>query len=82
MNLVLFFVAHAAIKYYLLHIYRNKRGTNQLFLVTTTDRVKDTLAAVSYTHLSCRTTSQHRKRACSAGFIFRSIIRRTSWSVW
>ena len=24
MNLVLFFVAHAAIKYYLLHIYRNK----------------------------------------------------------
>ena len=38
MNLVLFFVAHAAIKYYLLHIYRNKRGTNQLFLVTTTDR--------------------------------------------
>lgn len=26
MNLVLFFVAHAAIKYYLLHIYRNKRG--------------------------------------------------------
>lgn len=22
------------------------------------------------------------KRACSAGFIFRSIIRRTSWSVW
>ena len=43
MNLVLFFVAHAAIKYYLLHIYRNKRGTNQLFLVTTMDRVKDTL---------------------------------------
>lgn len=40
MNLVLFFVAHAAIKYYLLHIYRNKRGTNQLFLVTTTDRVE------------------------------------------
>ena len=46
MNLVLFFVAHAAIKYYLLHIYRNKRGTNQLFLVTTTDRVKDTLAEI------------------------------------
>ena len=45
-SLVLFFVAHAAIKYYLLHIYRNKRGTNQLFLVTTTDRVKDTLAEI------------------------------------
>ena len=32
MNLVLFFVAHAAIKYYLLHIYRNKRGRTSCFL--------------------------------------------------
>lgn len=40
-NLVLFFVAHVVVKYYLLKIYRNKRATNQVFLVTTSDRVKD-----------------------------------------
>lgn len=44
MNLVLFFVAHVLIKYYLLKIYRNKRATNQVFLVTTADRVADILA--------------------------------------
>lgn len=44
MNLVLFFAAHVLIKYYLLKIYRNKRATNQVFLVTTADRVADILA--------------------------------------
>lgn len=38
-NLILFFMTHALIKYYLLKIYRNKRATNQVFLVTTADRV-------------------------------------------
>lgn len=38
-NLVLFFLAHGAIKFYLLKIKRNKRATNQVFLVTTSDRV-------------------------------------------
>ena len=38
-NLVLFFLTHMAIKYYLLKIKRNKRATNQVFLVTTSDRV-------------------------------------------
>ena len=38
-NLVLFFFTHMAIKYYLLKIKRNKRATNQVFLVTTSDRV-------------------------------------------
>ena len=40
-NLALFFLAHAGIKYYLLKIYRNKRATNQVFLVTTAERVED-----------------------------------------
>lgn len=44
MNLVLFFASHVLIKYYLLKIYRNKRATNQVFLVTTADRVADILA--------------------------------------
>lgn len=43
-NLVLFFASHAVIKYYLLKIYRNKRATNQVFLVTTSDRVMDIMA--------------------------------------
>lgn len=43
MNLVLFFAAHMLIKYYLLKIYRNKRANNQVFLVTTADRVADIL---------------------------------------
>lgn len=43
-NLGLFFVVHVLIKYYLLRIYRNKRATNQVFLVTTADRVADILA--------------------------------------
>ncbi|MCI5874721.1 MAG: sugar transferase [Roseburia sp.] len=43
-NMVLFFLMHAAIKYYLLKIYRNKRATNQVFLVTTSDRVADIIA--------------------------------------
>lgn len=42
-NLVLFFAVHAVMKYYLLNVYRNKRATNQVFLVTTSDRVTDTL---------------------------------------
>lgn len=45
-NLILFFITHAAIKYYLLKIYRNKRGTSQIFLVTTVDRVLDTLTEI------------------------------------
>ena len=45
-NLVLFFAVHAILKYYLLKVYRNKRGTNQVFLVTTSDRVKDTLLEI------------------------------------
>lgn len=40
-NMVLFFLMHIVIKYYLLQIYRNKRATNQVFLVTTSDRVVD-----------------------------------------
>lgn len=43
-NMVLFFLTHVAIKYYLLKIYRNKRATNQVFLVTTADRVADIIA--------------------------------------
>lgn len=43
-NLLLFFVMHVVIKYYLLRIYRNKRATNQIFLVTTSDRVADIIA--------------------------------------
>lgn len=42
-NLMLFFATHVVIKYYLLKVYRNKRATNQIFLVTTSDRVTDTL---------------------------------------
>lgn len=42
-NIALFFISHAILKYYLLVIYRNKRATNQVFLVTTSDRVKDIL---------------------------------------
>lgn len=38
-NLVLYFVTHIILKYYLLKVYRNKRGTNQVYLVTTSDRV-------------------------------------------
>ena len=44
MNLVLFFALHLLVKYYLLKVYRNKRGTNQVFLVTTSDRVADIIA--------------------------------------
>lgn len=43
-NLLLFFVTHVVIKYYLLRIYRNKRATNQVFLVTTAERVADIVA--------------------------------------
>lgn len=42
-NLMLFFGFHVLLKYYLLKIYRNKRATNQVFLVTTSDRVADIL---------------------------------------
>ena len=45
-NIALFFVSHAVLKYYLLVIYRNKRATNQVFLVTTSDRVRDILSKV------------------------------------
>lgn len=43
-NLVLFYATHVVIKYYLLKIYRNKRATNQVFLVTTSDRVEEILS--------------------------------------
>lgn len=43
-NMLLFFLTHVGIKYYLLKIYRNKRATNQVFLVTTSDRVSDIIA--------------------------------------
>lgn len=43
LNLLLYFLSHVVIKYYLLKIYRNKRATNQVFLVTTSDRVEDIL---------------------------------------
>ena len=46
-NMCLYFGMHIIIKYYLLHVYRNKRANNQVFLVTTAERVE----AVSYTHL-------------------------------
>lgn len=42
-NLILFFVTHLALKYYLLKVYRNKRATNQIFLVTTASRVEEIL---------------------------------------
>ena len=40
-NLILFFATHLVIKYYLLRIYRNKKAVNQIFLVTTADRVQE-----------------------------------------
>ena len=43
LNLLLYFFSHVVVKYYLLKIYRNKRATSQVFLVTTADRVEDTL---------------------------------------
>lgn len=43
-NMALFFVIHVVIKYYLLKVYRNKRANNQVFLVTTSDRVEDIMA--------------------------------------
>lgn len=43
-NFILFFISHAMLKYYLLKVYRNKRATNQVFLVTTSDRVEDIIA--------------------------------------
>lgn len=42
-NLALFFLSHALLKYYLLVVYRNKRAASQMLLVTTTDRVHDIL---------------------------------------
>lgn len=44
MNMLLFFAMHVVVKYYLLKIYRNKRGTNQVFLITTRDRVADIIS--------------------------------------
>ncbi len=43
-NTVIFFLAHMLLKYYLLRVYRNKRAANQVFLVTTADRVSDIMA--------------------------------------
>lgn len=43
-NLWLFFITHVMLKYYLLKVYRNKRATNQVFLVTTAERVTDIMA--------------------------------------
>ena len=43
-NLVLYFATHVILKYYLLKVYRNKRGTNQVYLVTTSDRVAHIMA--------------------------------------
>lgn len=43
-NMALFFVIHVIIKYYLLKVYRNKRANNQVFLVTTSERVEDIIA--------------------------------------
>lgn len=45
-NLILFFAVHVVMKYYLLNVYRNKRATNQVFLVTTSDRVRDIIMNV------------------------------------
>ena len=36
-NMCLYFGMHIIIKYYLLHVYRNKRANNQVFLVTTAE---------------------------------------------
>lgn len=38
------FGMHIIIKYYLLHVYRNKRANNQVFLVTTAERVEEVIA--------------------------------------
>lgn len=48
-NIALFFLSHAVLKYYLLTVRRNKRVTNQVFLVTTSDRVRDILNKVDNT---------------------------------
>ncbi len=48
-NAALFFAAHVLMRYYLLKVYRNKRATNQIFLVTTADRVQDILAEADNT---------------------------------
>lgn len=40
----LYFGMHIIIKYYLLHVYRNKRANNQVFLVTTAERVEEVIA--------------------------------------
>lgn len=44
LNMILFFVSHMLLKYYLLRVYRNKRANNQVFLVTTADRVEKIMA--------------------------------------
>lgn len=41
---VLFFLTHNVLKYYLLKIYRNRRAVNQVFLVTTSERVAAIMA--------------------------------------
>ena len=43
-NMCLYFGMHIIIKYYLLHVYRNKRANNQVFLVTTAERVEEVIA--------------------------------------
>ncbi len=43
-NMCLYFGVHIVIKYYLLRVYRNKRANNQVFLVTTADRVEKVIA--------------------------------------
>ncbi|MCI8389607.1 MAG: sugar transferase [Roseburia sp.] len=48
-NTALFFATHVVFKYYLLKVYRNNRATNQVFLVTTSDRVKDIIANIDHT---------------------------------
>lgn len=45
-NLILFLATHELMKYYLIKIHRNKRATNQVFLVTTSDRVADIMTDI------------------------------------
>ncbi|MCD8013359.1 MAG: sugar transferase [Lachnospiraceae bacterium] len=42
-NLILFFAVHMLLRYYLLKVHRNMKNVPQMFLVTTTDRLEQTL---------------------------------------
>ena len=61
-NLILFFATHLVIKYYLLRIYRNKKAVNQIFLVTTADRVQEIVKDSNYKRLGKKDHKHRRHR--------------------